>query len=137
MAVSDLFNIRKQVLHRFQSTFLVQCPPTAGFLWSVSLQPHQRPHPYPLRPPDHVVRTMSAAPGLDEISYTYNRSAQVLSYDWPRPTFLPQVQYRFNDYLKFEVTYGTLQMLLWLAYYFVLEPFAAVRLTQRYRRNRS
>jgi hypothetical protein len=64
MAVSDLFNIRKQVLHKFQSTFLVQRPPTAGFLWSVPHQPHQCPHPYPLRPPDHVVRTMSATPGL-------------------------------------------------------------------------
>jgi hypothetical protein len=57
-----------------------------------------------------------------------NRSLQVLAYDWPRPTFLPQIHYRLNDYLNFEVTYGTLQGLLWLAYYYVLEPFAAVRL---------
>ncbi|KAH9077388.1 hypothetical protein EDB83DRAFT_2504580 [Lactarius deliciosus] len=47
----------------------------------------------------------------------------------PRPTFLPQIQYHFNDYLKFEVTYGTLQGFLWLAYYYLLEPTAASVLT--------
>jgi len=56
-------------------------------------------------------------------------SFQVLTYDLPRPTFLPQVQYHFNDYLKFEVTYGTLQGLLWLAYYYFLDPLAAVLYT--------
>lgn len=58
------------------------------------------------------------------------RSFQVLAYDLPRPTFIPQVHYHLNDYLKFEVTYGTLQGLLWLAYYYMLEPFAAVSATQ-------
>ncbi|KAH9963126.1 hypothetical protein BC827DRAFT_1129281 [Russula dissimulans] len=56
-------------------------------------------------------------------------SFQVLAYDFPRPTFLPQVHYRLNDYLDFEVTYGTLQGLLWLAYYYVLEPAAALLYT--------
>jgi hypothetical protein len=54
----------------------------------------------------------------------------VLAYDLPKPTFLPQVHYRLNDYLIFEVTYGTLQGLLWLAYYYILDPVAAVRLIQ-------
>jgi len=56
-------------------------------------------------------------------------SFQVLAYDLPRPTFLPQVHYRLNDYLEFEVTYGTVQGLLWLAYYYILDPFAAVLYT--------
>jgi len=56
-------------------------------------------------------------------------SFQVLAYDLPRPTFLPQVHYRLNDYLDFEVTYGTLQGLLWLAYYYLLEPVAALLYT--------
>ena len=55
-----------------------------------------------------------------------HRSFQVLAYDLPRPTFLPQFEYNVNDYLKFEVTYGTLQGLVWLAYYYLLEPAAAV-----------
>lgn len=72
---------------------------------------------------------------LDGITSTFNRSAQVLAYDWPRPTFLPQFDYYINDYFKFEVTWGTLQGLLWLAYYYTLEPLAAVRLSQiRYHR---
>ncbi|KAI0003047.1 DUF962-domain-containing protein [Russula compacta] len=56
-------------------------------------------------------------------------SFQVLAYDLPRPTFLPQVNYRPNNYLNFEVTYGTLQGLLWLVYYYTLEPFAALLYT--------
>jgi uncharacterized membrane protein YGL010W len=56
-------------------------------------------------------------------------SLQVAAYDLPRPTFLPQIQYHINDYLKFEVTYGTLQGFLWLAYYYLLEPTAALLYT--------
>jgi uncharacterized membrane protein YGL010W len=56
-------------------------------------------------------------------------SFQVLAYDLPRPTFLPQIEYHVNDYLKFEVTYGTLQGFVWLAYYYLLEPVAALLYT--------
>ena len=59
-----------------------------------------------------------------------NRSAQVLLCDLPSPTFLPQIQYDLTDYLKFEFTYGTLQGLVWLAYYYILDPLGAVRLIQ-------
>jgi hypothetical protein len=59
-----------------------------------------------------------------------NRSAQVLLCDLPSPTFLPQIHYDLTDYLKFEFTYGTLQGLLWLAYYYILDPLGAVRLNQ-------
>jgi hypothetical protein len=54
----------------------------------------------------------------------------VLLCDLPNPTILPQIDYDFNHYLKFEVTYGTLQGLVWLAYYYVLDPLGAVRLIQ-------
>ncbi len=68
------------------------------------------------------------------VSFTHsllsNRSAQVLVCDLPSPTFLPQIHYDFNDNLKFESTYGTLQGLLWLAYYYILDPLGAVRLIQ-------
>jgi uncharacterized membrane protein YGL010W len=56
-------------------------------------------------------------------------SFQVLAYDLGQPTFLPQVHYQFNDYLKFGITYGTLQGLLWLAYYYILDPTAALLYT--------
>ncbi|KAF8268267.1 hypothetical protein EI94DRAFT_1771639 [Lactarius quietus] len=56
-------------------------------------------------------------------------SFQVAAYDLPRPTFLPQIQYDLNNYLKFEVTYGTLQGFVWLAYYYLLEPTAALLYT--------
>jgi 2-hydroxy fatty acid dioxygenase len=71
---------------------------------------------------------MNATLGLVISSSISNRSFQVLAYDLGKPTFLPQVHYHLNDYLKFEVTYGTLQGLLWLAYYFILDPIAAVSL---------
>jgi len=54
----------------------------------------------------------------------------VLVCDLPSPTFLPQIHYDLTDYLKFEFTYGTLQGLLWLAYYYILDPLGAVRLIQ-------
>lgn len=72
---------------------------------------------------------LSMIPGLVKYFLLLYRSFQVLAYDLPRPTFLPQVYYRPNNYLNFEFTYGTLQGLFWLVYYYMLEPFAAVRLT--------
>jgi uncharacterized membrane protein YGL010W len=54
----------------------------------------------------------------------------VLLCDLPSPTFLPQIHYDFNHYLKIEFTYGALQGLLWLAYYYILDPLGAVRLIQ-------
>jgi len=74
-------------------------------------------------------RSYKIDPESAEPTILLNRSFQVLAYDLPRPTFLPQIQYNLNEYLKFEVTYGTLQGFLWLAYYYLLEPTAAVRLT--------
>ncbi|KAI0254351.1 DUF962-domain-containing protein [Lactifluus subvellereus] len=94
MAVSDLFNVRKQLA--FYGAY----------------------HSNPINVAIHIVC-------VPLIMW----SAQVLAYDWPRPTFLPQIDYYLNDYLKFEVTYGTLQALLWLAYYYMLEPFAALLYT--------
>lgn len=54
----------------------------------------------------------------------------MLLCDLPNPTFLPQIHYDYTHYLKFEFSYGTLQGLVWLAYYYVLDPLGAVRLIQ-------
>ncbi|KAI0284976.1 hypothetical protein BGY98DRAFT_1087296 [Russula aff. rugulosa BPL654] len=56
-------------------------------------------------------------------------SAQVLLCDLPSPAFLPQIHYTLTDYLKFEFTYGTVQGLLWLAYYYILDPLGAILYT--------
>ncbi|KAI0269188.1 DUF962-domain-containing protein [Gloeopeniophorella convolvens] len=53
-------------------------------------------------------------------------SAQVLLHDAPKPTFLPQAHYRINEYLAFDVNYGTMLGLVYLAYYYLLEPVAAL-----------
>ena len=70
MVASDLFNVRKQVSYYFRSAFHFQYSPTARFLWSVSLQPYQRPYPYPMRPPHHVVWSIKYDSGLGEIFST-------------------------------------------------------------------
>jgi hypothetical protein len=125
MAVSDLFNVRKQVLNgdpRF-TCYLLMLSFSSLFMGRIILILS-------------TCRSISSA-SLSSCGKVYeynfgsllpsNRSFQVLAYDLPRPTFLPQIVYHLNDYLKFEVTYGTLQAILWLAYYYMLEPFAAVR----------
>lgn len=126
--MSHLFDIRKQVLHPFFSHILL-------LTLSNSLPFMDRTTPIPSTSSSMSYLSPSSC-GTDYecrhwALFFYlllsNRSFQVLTYDLPRPTFLPQVQYHFNDYLKFEVTYGTLQGLLWLAYYYILDPLAAVR----------
>jgi hypothetical protein len=126
---ADLLNVRKQVtffIDPFHSAFITRL--TAHFLWSIPLQSHQHLDPCHLRSSHHVVG--ESIPSSQKPSIFFNRSFQVAAYDLPRPTFLPQIQYHINDYLKFDVTYGTLQGFVWLAYYYLLEPTAAVRFTQ-------
>jgi len=43
------------------------------------------------------------------------------------PPFMPTVHYTFNDYLVFDLNYATIHAALYLVYYFILEPVAAVR----------
>lgn len=55
------------------------------------------------------------------------RSAQVLSASAPHPSFLPEYKYKFNEYLLFDFNYATIFVVLYEAYYLILEPVAAVR----------
>ncbi|KAF4619744.1 hypothetical protein D9613_005385 [Agrocybe pediades] len=41
------------------------------------------------------------------------------------PGFLPTYYYRINDYLVFDVNWATIMGVIYLAYYFMLEPLAA------------
>ncbi|KAF8076093.1 hypothetical protein FPV67DRAFT_1573106 [Lyophyllum atratum] len=51
---------------------------------------------------------------------------QVLASALPVPSFIPEVHYTINEYLRFELNLAAIHAGLYLAYYFVLEPVAAV-----------
>lgn len=53
----------------------------------------------------------------------------VLAADIPNPSFLPHYSKVFNEHLIFESSVPTVIAGVYLAYYFVLEPVAAVCLT--------
>ncbi|KZV69212.1 DUF962-domain-containing protein [Peniophora sp. CONT] len=50
----------------------------------------------------------------------------VLLTDAPRPSWLPVFDYKINDYLELEFNYGLIQTALYLGYFFILEPVAAL-----------
>jgi hypothetical protein len=56
-----------------------------------------------------------------------HRSAHALVAPLPMPSFMPTVHYAFNDYLVFDLNYATIHAALYLVYYFILDPVAAVR----------
>ena len=58
----------------------------------------------------------------------YCRSWEVIQTAFPHPFYLPEVTYRFNDYLAFDLNLATLYALVNWIYYFALEPTAAVSL---------
>ncbi|PPQ92373.1 hypothetical protein CVT25_008723 [Psilocybe cyanescens] len=45
------------------------------------------------------------------------------------PSFLPAYHHIFNDYMVFDVNYATIMGVVYLAYYFLLEPVAALLYT--------
>jgi uncharacterized membrane protein YGL010W len=53
-------------------------------------------------------------------------SAQVLLANAPKPSWFPNLDYKINDYLELKFNYGLIQSILYLGYYFVLEPVAAL-----------
>jgi hypothetical protein len=55
------------------------------------------------------------------------RTFQVLTSAIPVPEFVPAVRYTFNDYFVFDLNAPAIHAALYLVYYLLLEPFAAVR----------
>lgn len=53
-------------------------------------------------------------------------SAFTFAANLPLPDFIPGFHYHINDYLLFESNPATITAAVYLAYYYVLEPFAAV-----------
>lgn len=56
----------------------------------------------------------------------YSRTFQALVAPLPVPAFLPAYHYAINDFMLFEMNYATIMGIVYLAYYFTLEPVAAV-----------
>jgi len=55
------------------------------------------------------------------------RTFQVLTSTIPVPEFVPAVRHTFNDYFVFDLNVPAIHAALYLVYYLLLEPFAAVR----------
>ncbi|KAK7470946.1 hypothetical protein VKT23_002361 [Stygiomarasmius scandens] len=53
-------------------------------------------------------------------------SAQVLTADLPRPSFLPEIHYDFNEYLAFDLNFPAVFTVVYILYYLILEPVAAL-----------
>jgi len=53
-------------------------------------------------------------------------SWQVISNDFPIPSFIPTYHYTINKYLEFDVNFAFLYASVYFIYYFILEPFATV-----------
>ncbi|ESK93788.1 duf962 domain-containing protein [Moniliophthora roreri MCA 2997] len=56
-------------------------------------------------------------------------SAQVLLADILTPEFLPNIHHEFNEYLAFDMNIPAVFSAFYIAYYFILEPFAALLYT--------
>lgn len=54
------------------------------------------------------------------------RTFQVMAGKFPVPDFIPPFDYRINDYLAFDVNWPAILAGVYLLYYFILEPVAAV-----------
>ncbi|KAJ7904255.1 hypothetical protein B0H14DRAFT_2662073 [Mycena olivaceomarginata] len=56
-------------------------------------------------------------------------SFQVMGSQIPVPSFIPAIHHRFSDYLVFDLNVPAIHAAIYLAYYFALEPFAALLYT--------
>lgn len=56
------------------------------------------------------------------------RSFQIIIAPFKLPSFVPTYRHAFNDYLLFDTNYATLMAVIYIVYYLLLEPIAAVSL---------
>jgi len=57
---------------------------------------------------------------------------QVMISYVPAPAFLPDVHHNINKYLEFDLNYGAIMTVSYLAYYFALDPIAALLYTPQF-----
>lgn len=123
--MSNVFNVNKQVILKFTpnnnlanvSLSLLFMAPiiltalTSSYTLSVSL--------------------FSSGTWILQIQYSQqfaisSRSFQVLASSIPVPSFIPPINHKFNEYFTFHLNFPAIHAALYLAYYFLLEPVAAV-----------
>lgn len=63
----------------------------------------------------------------------FYRSFEVLASKIPVPDIVPPVHYEINEYLAFDLKFPAIWAGLYLAYYFILDPIAAVCIDYLYR----
>ncbi|EKM59473.1 uncharacterized protein PHACADRAFT_157860 [Phanerochaete carnosa HHB-10118-sp] len=59
-------------------------------------------------------------------------SWEVIQTTFPHPSFLPQIEHKFNNFLIFELSYAAIYALVNWLYYFSLEPTAAILYLPQY-----
>ena len=73
---------------------------------------------------DRLVRLSLAT--LSPFHTVDTRSFQALLAPFRPPLFVPAYRHVINDYMMFETNYAALMGTVYIAYYILLEPFAAV-----------
>ena len=73
---------------------------------------------------DRLVRLSLAT--LSSFHPVNTRSFQALVAPFHLPSFVPAYHVVINDYMVFETNYATLMATVYIAYYLLLEPVAAV-----------
>jgi hypothetical protein len=73
---------------------------------------------------DRLVRLSLAT--LSPFHTVDTRSFQAFLAPFRPPPFVPAYRHVINDYMMFETNYATLMGTVYIAYYFLLEPVAAV-----------
>jgi len=98
--------------------------PSACVLWCIPLEQDECYHTHNLCSANRLVRfqTFILVWDNDVISF---RSSQTIIAPF-KLTFVPTYHYAFNDYLVFDTNYATLIAVIYIVYYFLLEPVAAV-----------
>lgn len=125
---TDIFNVEKQVCLHLFPPFLSPLHLTPVDL--LRILPHKQRqcfHPYHMCPLDSLVRLFRfPLASLSEIICVLIRSGQVMIGTIPVPDVLPAIHYQINEYLAFDLNWTAIFTAIYLTYYFILEPFAAV-----------
>lgn len=128
MPLSHLFDVDSQVLMSLHMSLLIAALmfSPALVLWRLPLQPDQHPHTYDLRTSYPLVWSLLDRLISCDVQHS-SRTFQVLVSPFPVPSFVPAVHYTINEYLVFDLNVPAILAGLYIAYYFILEPVAAVR----------
>ena len=97
--------------------------PPAHVLWGVPQQQMERTHSRDMCASYFMVFPLISPSFTTQCG---SRSAQVFLSAAPTPSWFPSYTHVFNEYTSFEWTWATVMAIVYQAYYFALEPVAAV-----------